>query len=50
MLDPVVTGPGGTVEGRIYRGQAQDGIPTQYLFGQTPSAFDNTIGLNSGDF
>ena len=38
--DPMITTNGVTDQGKLYRGTAVDGFPTQYLFGEAPTAFD----------
>jgi hypothetical protein len=46
QTDPFIQTNGATDFGRIYRGNADDGLPADYFFGSA-SAFDVTIGFNS---
>ncbi|MEO6870927.1 MAG: FecR domain-containing protein [Chthoniobacterales bacterium] len=45
QTDPAITTNGQTDYGKIYRGPAQDGLPSAYLFGTT-STFDTAIGFD----
>ena len=41
--DPTITTNGVTDFGKIYRGTALDGTPSQFLFGQAPTSFDQMV-------
>jgi hypothetical protein len=45
--DPMITTNGVTDQGKLYRGTAVDGFPTQYLFGEAPTAFDQMVFAGS---
>jgi hypothetical protein len=45
--DPMITTNGVTDQGKLYRGTAVDGFPTQYLFGEAPTTFDQMVFAGS---
>ena len=41
--DPTITTNGVTDYGKLYRGTALDGTPSQFLFGEAPTSFDQMV-------